>query len=293
MSKFDIQYQELIKRIDRFGYSDNDQDVRPKWHDGTPAHTTGLLHQSFTFTADEFPILTQKKVAWKTGYQELRWIWQLKSNKLEDAHKLGIKYWDDWDYGDGTIGKAYGAQLGIPCRLAGLDGKPLKMEDLDHSYSMVMDQVDSLIFDLKNNPYSRRHITEIWIPNELVEMALTPCVHLTQWFVQEDRLYLNVRCRSNDAFLGLPINVSQYYMLWAMIAQVTGYKLGEMYYDMANVHVYDRHWGALREQFKNTEYEAPKLWINPEIHNFYEFGEEDIKLVSYKHSGVIKAEVAI
>lgn len=184
MSLFDHQYQELISKIEHEGVSNEGKEIRPRWHDGTPAYTTELLHQSFTFTADEVPLLTQKKVPVKSSYAEIRAFWQLKTNKAEDFHKLGIKYWDDWVMENGTIGEAYGAQFA--------------KENIwlnDPQAPGFVDQVNYILWNLKHNPDSRRLITEIWIPGDLHKMALTPCVHLTQWIVQNGKLFLNIRCR--------------------------------------------------------------------------------------------------
>lgn len=279
MSLFDHQYKDLILRIDREGVSNEGKEVRPRWHDGAPAYTTELLHQGFTFTPDEVPLLTQRNVPAKGARNELRWIWQFKSNNLDLADELGCHWWREWPYKDGeTIGKAYGYQLGKKCR--NVDGK-------------LLDQVDYLLWGLKNNPDSRRYITELWIPEDLDQMSLTPCVHLTNWTVQNGKLFLKVECRSNDMVCGNPSNVYQYFLLWKMIAQVSGLECGLFYYDIWNAHVYDRHWDYLRKQFKNEEFPAPKLELNPDIKNFYDFKEEDIRLIDYQSTKMPRPEVAL
>ncbi|MCY8230049.1 thymidylate synthase, partial [Bacillus spizizenii] len=213
MTQFDKQYNSIIKDIMNNGISDEEFNVRTKWDsDGTPAHTLSVISKQMRFDNSEVPILTTKKVAWKTAIKELLWIWQLKSNDVTELNKMGVHIWDQWKQEDGTIGHAYGFQLGKKNR--NLNGEKV-------------DQVDYLLHQLKNNPSSRRHITMLWNPDELDSMALTPCVYETQWYVKQGKLHLEVRARSNDMALGNPFNVFQYNVLQRMIAQVTGYELGE------------------------------------------------------------------
>lgn len=156
-----------------------------------------------------------------------------------------------------------------------------------------LDQVDYLLYQLKNNPSSRRHIVTLWNPDDLDEMSLTPCVYESQWHVKENKLHLEVRCRSNDLGLGHPFNVFQYNVLQRMFAQVLGYELGEYIYHIGDAHIYIRHVEPLIEQINREVYEAPTLWINPEIKNFYDFTIDDFKLIDYKHGDKIELEVAI
>lgn len=156
-----------------------------------------------------------------------------------------------------------------------------------------VDQVDYLLHNLKHNPHSRRHITTLWNPDDLDDMSLTPCVYLTQWHVKDNKLHLVVHIRSNDMALGNPYNVFQYNVLQRMIAQVTGYELGEYIINIGNAHIYTKHVDKLKEQINRTEYPAPKLWINPKITNFYDFTIDDFKLIDYKHGDFIKYDVAI
>jgi thymidylate synthase len=281
MNSADKQYLDLVRNIIEHGYSDEGENVRPKWADGTPAYTKSLISCKMQFDNSEVPILTTKQIAWKTAIKELLWIWQMKSNRIEDLHKMNVHIWDEWEIKEGkwagTIGPAYGYQLGKKCRK--VNGE-------------LLDQVDYLLWSLKNNP-SRRMITTLWDKDDLDEMALTPCVWKTNWLVKGRKLHLIVGIRSNDMALGNPFNVFQYSVLQRMIAQVTGYELGTLTFDIDDAHVYDRHIEPLKQQLKREPYSAPKLWINPEITNFYDFTPDDFKLIDYKHHPKIEMEVAI
>jgi thymidylate synthase len=281
MNSADKQYLDLVRNIIKHGYSDEGENVRPKWADGTPAYTKSLISCKMQFDNSEVPILTTKQVAWKTSIKELLWIWQMKSNRIEDLHKMNVHIWDEWEIKEGkwagTIGPAYGYQLGKKCRK--VNGE-------------LLDQVDYLLWSLKNNP-SRRMITTLWDKDDLDEMALTPCVWKTNWLVKGRKLHLIVGIRSNDMALGNPFNVFQYSVLQRMIAQVTGYELGTLTFDIDDAHVYDRHIEPLKQQLEREPYPAPKIWINPEITNFYDFTPDDIKLIDYKHHPKIEMEVAI
>lgn len=201
----DIQYNKLIKHIINFGYSDKDNTVRPVYDDGSPAHTMMALGQQFLFDGAEVPIITSKYVAWKSAIKELLWIWQMKSNRVQDLRDMGVNIWNQWELEDGTIGSAYGYQLGKANGFYPKDKVNWNLIDynsfINSDYHIYLDQVDYLIQELKNNPASRRHITTLWNPDELDDMSLTPCVYETQWHVIEGRLHLQVRCRSNDMAL--------------------------------------------------------------------------------------------
>jgi thymidylate synthase len=282
MSQADIQYNKVLFDILQEGVSDVGENVRTVWADGTPAYTKSVISRQFRFDNSEVPILTTKKVAWKTAIKELLWIWQMKSNVVQELRDMGVKIWNEWERADGTIGRAYGYQLGKKNRLIKVNG-----------FEVMVDQVDYLIHQLMTNPSSRRHITMLWNPDELDFMSLTPCVYETQWYVRGNKLHLEVRARSNDMALGNPFNVFQYNVLQRMIAQVCGYELGEYIFNMGDAHIYDRHEKPLQQQIFNERFEAPTLWINPEITNFYDFTIDDFKLIDYKHGETIKMEVAI
>ncbi|MFQ3543681.1 thymidylate synthase [Halobacillus rhizosphaerae] len=280
MNQADLQYNQIIFNILQQGMWDTDEQVRTVWKDGTPAHTKSIISQKFRFDNTEVPILTTKRVAWKTAIKELLWIWQMKSNRVQDLRDMRVNIWNEWEQADGTIGKAYGYQL----------AKKNRVHPLTNEY---IDQVDYLLYELKNNRASRRHITTLWNPDDLEDMSLTPCVYETQWYVKQGKLSLEVRCRSNDMALGNPFNIFQYNVLQRMIAQVCGYELGEYIFNIGDAHIYDRHIEPLQQQIFNPSLEAPLLWINPNVKNFYDFTIDDFGLANYKNCGSIKMEVAI
>lgn len=305
MNQADEQYKRVVETVLRVGVMDTDQKVRTVWKDGTPAHSISWIGQHMIFDNTEVPIITTKRVAWKTAIKELLWIWQMKSNRVQDLRDMGVKIWNEWELPDGTIGKAYGYQLGkknrtikVPVDFTSevieyyLD-KGYTYDEMPKTTKMKLDQVDYLLYQLKTNPASRRHITMLWNPDELDSMALTPCVYETQWHVKQGKLHLEVRCRSNDLALGNPFNIFQYNILQRMIAQVTGYELGNYIYHIGDAHLYDRHIEPVSEQIKRESFEAPTLWINPEVKSFYDFTIDDFKLIDYKHGETINMEVAI
>ncbi len=258
------------------GYWDTDQNVRPRWVDGTPAHTVkkfGIVNRYDL--QKEFPILTIRKTFFKSSIDELLWIWQKKSNNI---HDLNSKIWDQWADESGSIGKAYGYQLGVK-----------------HKYKEgEMDQVDRVLFDLKNNPYSRRILTNIYTFQDLHEMNLYPCAYSMTFNVSDGKLNGILNQRSNDMVVANNWNVVQYSILLFMLAQVSNLQVGELVHVISDAHIYDRHIPTLKEMFKNEQFEAPKLIINPEIKNFYDFTVDDFKLVDYKSTPLDKKlEVAI
>ena len=286
MSNVDLQYNQLVFDILQKGVWDKDQNVRTVWADGTPAHTKSIVSYKLRFDNSEIPLLTTKKVAWQSAIKELFWIWQMKSNRVQDLRDMGVNIWNEWERKDGTIGKAYGYQLAKKNRTVTFEFNYKK-------FTTLVDQVDYLLYQLSNNPASRRHITMLWNPDDIESMSLTPCVYETQWYVKENKLSLEIRARSSDVALGLPFNIFQYNVLQRIIAQVTGYELGEYIVNLGDVHIYDRHIQPLQEQIFREIYEAPKLIINPDVKDFYEFKIDDFQLVDYKHGKPIKMEVAI
>lgn len=299
----DIQYNNIVKDIIDNGMWDKDQNVRTVWADGTPAYTKSVISRQFRFDNTEIPILTTKKVAWKSAIKELLWIWQMKSNVVQDLRDMGVGIWNEWERKDGTIGKAYGYQLGKKNRVikehinnvkyVATRDKGLIEVPNGISFTRLVDQVDYLLHSLKNNPASRRHITTLWNPDDIEDMSLTPCVYETQWYVREGKLHLEVRSRSNDMALGNPFNIFQYNVLQRMIAQVLGYELGEYIYNIGDVHVYERHIEGLTEQLEREFYKPPTLLINPDVRDFYDFTIDDFELVDYEHGDFIPFEVAI
>lgn len=298
----DIKYNNIIGNIMRNGTWDFHQNIRTVWADGSPAHTKSVISQRMRFDNSEIPILTSKHVAWRTAIKELLWIWQQKSNVVQDLRDVGVKIWDEWEREDGTIGKAYGYQLAKKNRTIRehLNVKQVAVKDKGLvntpdgiSYTRIVDQVDYLLHQLKNNPASRRHITTLWNPDDLDDMALTPCVYETQWYVKGGKLSLEVRSRSNDMALGNPFNIFQYNVLQRMVAQVLGYGLGEYIYNIGDAHIYERHVEELYHQTNRRLYDTPELIINPNVTNFYDFTIDDFELVDYQHGEKISYEVAI
>ena len=217
----------------------------------------------------EFPALTLRRTAFKSAVDEILWIWQKKSNNI---HELKSHIWDEWADADGSIGKAYGYQLGVK-----------------HQYKEgMMDQVDRVLFDLKENPYSRRIMTNIYVHQDLHEMNLYPCAYSMTFNVTDDRLNAVLNQRSQDILTANNWNVVQYAALLHMIAQVSGLKAGELVHVIADAHIYDRHIPLVKELISRETYPAPDFWINPEIKNFYDFTADDVRLDNYKTGPQIK-----
>lgn len=262
MSNVDIQYNNLVKEILENGYYDNNRTGIP---------TKKVFGKTFEFDLQrEFPIITSKFVAFKHAVKEMLWIYKYQSNDVNFLkEKLGVRVWDEWKKEDGTIGPAYGAQV-----------KKHK-------------QIDKLIDGLKTNPQGRRHIISLWDMNDLDDMALQPCAFMTMWDVNEGFLNCTLVQRSTDVGLGLPFNFSQYSVLIHMIAQVTNLKPGKFIHYMNNAHIYENHIPVLEKQLTLPIYESPKLRLNPDIKNFYDFELEDIELIGYEHGPKLKMDVAV
>lgn len=276
MSYADKIFKKNIRQILKYGESDNDYPVRPKWADGSPAHTKKCFCIVNRYDlSKEFPMLTLRKTNYKNALDELLWIWQKKSNKISD---LASHIWDSWAGEDGTIGKAYGYQLGIK-----------------HKYKEGMfDQVDRVLFDLKNNPHSRRIITNIYNHADLSEMALYPCAYSMTFNVTGNKLNAILNQRSQDMLTANNWNVCQYAMLVHMLAQVSGLEVGEFVHVIADAHIYDRHIPIVKELLKTRCYKAPRLIIDKSIKNFYDFTPNSITFENYKYNTKkYKIEVAI
>jgi thymidylate synthase len=293
MSKADVIYKDLVLDIMENGIWDKDQNVRTKWADGSPAHTKSVICKQIQFDNSEVPILTTKKVAWRTAIHELIWFYIKRTSDISYLRENNVKIWGEWTKEPtprmpySNIGKAYGHQLGKPIRT----GEKIsfgKFTDFDYK-----NQVEILIDGLKTNPASRRHVISMWNIDDLSEMTLYPCVWHNQWLVKEGRLHLIVGIRSNDLALGNPFNIFQYYVLQRMIAQVTGYELGTLTFNINDLHIYERHIDPLLSQIDRKQFEAPELCINPEIRNFDDFTIDDFKLINYKHGESVPMEVAI
>ena len=276
MSYADNVFIENCRDILENGFSTENEKVRPVWEDGTPAYTIkkfGVINRYDL--SKEFPILTLRYTNWKAAIDEMLWIWQKKSNRIED---LNSHIWDSWMGEDGTIGKAYGYQLGIK-----------------HEYKEGMfDQVDRVIYDLNNNPGSRRIMTNIYNFEDLHEMNLYPCAYSMTFNVVDGKLNAILNQRSQDTLAANNWNVVQYSALMHMLAQVSGLKVGELVHVISDMHIYDRHIPLIKELIAREPYAAPKFEINPDIKDFYEFTVDDFNIVDYKHGKSIgKVPIAV
>lgn len=264
MSYADKVFRANAEDILQNGIWDTDREVRPRWLDGTPAHTIKKFCIVNRYDlSKEFPIITLRKQGFKNAVDEILWIWQKKSNKIADLHS---HIWDSWAGEDGTIGKAYGYQLGV---------KNIYKEG-------EFDQVDRVLYDLKHNPASRRIMTNIYNFADLNEMNLYPCAYSMTFNVTGDRLNGILNQRSNDMAVANGWNVMQYAVLLHMFAQVSGLKVGELVHVIADAHIYDRHIESVKDMLKNPEYPAPKFVMNPDIKNFYDFTVDDFRLEGYE-----------
>ncbi|MEA5151121.1 MAG: thymidylate synthase [Oscillospiraceae bacterium] len=248
------------------GVWDTDRPVRPRWEDGESAHTIkkfGVVNRYDL--SKEFPILTIRRTFWKSAIDELLWIWQAKSNNVRE---LRTRVWDAWADENGSIGKAYGYQLGVK----------------HHYPEGDMDQVDKLLWDLKNNPASRRIMTNIYNFADLSEMALYPCAYSMTFNVSGNTLNAILNQRSQDMLAANNWNVVQYSVLTMMLAQVSGLEAGELVHVIADAHIYDRHIPAVREIIAKAPRSAPKLAIDPEVRDFYKFTRDSFRLEGYSYS---------
>ena len=276
MSRADEIFVAMCRDILENGVSTEGEKVRPKWEDGTSAYTIkkfGVVNRYDL--AKEFPALTLRRTAIKSCTNEMLWIWQKKSNNI---HDLKSSIWDEWADENGSIGKAYGYQMGVK-----------------HRYKEgMMDQVDRVIYDLKNNPFSRRIMTNIYVHQDLYEMNLDPCAYSMTFNVTtrpgSDKLVLNaiLNQRSQDILTANNWNVCQYAVLMHMLAQVCDMEVGELVHVIADAHIYDRHIPLVEELISREQHPAPTFWINPEIKDFYKFTEDDIRLDNYVTGSQIK-----
>ena len=270
MSYADKVFVAMCQDILENGTSTEGELVRPHWEDGTSAYTIkkfGVVNRYDL--SKEFPAITLRKTYIKSATDELLWIWQKKSNNI---HDLKSHVWDEWADEDGSIGKAYGYQLGVK-----------------HKYKEgMMDQVDRLIYDLKNNPYSRRMLTNIYVHQDLSEMNLYPCAYSMTFNVTGDRLNAILNQRSQDVLAANNWNVVQYAVLVHMLAQVTGFKPGELVHVIADAHIYDRHIPIVKELITRPTHPAPKFYMNPDVKDFYDFTLDDFRIEDYETGPQIK-----
>ena len=266
MSRADEIFIQNCKDILENGVWDTDRPVRPRWEDGAPAHTIkkfGIVNRYDL--SKEFPILTIRRTYWKSAIDELLWIWQAKSNNVKE---LRTRVWDAWADENGSIGKAYGYQLGVK-----------------HHYPQgEMDQVDKVLWDLKNNPASRRIMTNIYTFADLSEMALYPCAYSMTFNVSGNKLNAILNQRSQDMLAANNWNVVQYAVLTMMMAQVSGLEPGEFMHVIADAHIYDRHVPAIEKIIANEPKAAPTFRIDPSVDDFYKFTRDSFTVENYEFS---------
>ena len=265
MSYADRVYIETCKKILSEGTWDTDRNVRPRWEDGTSAHTIKLFGVVNRYDLQkEFPIMTLRRTYWRSCIDELLWIWQKKSNNV---HELNSHIWDSWADETGSIGKAYGYQLAQK-----------------HAYPEgEFDQVDRVLYQLKNDPGSRRILTSMYNFADLNEMHLHPCAYSMTFNVSGNRLNAILNQRSQDMLTANNWNVVQYAALVHMIAQVTGFEPGELVHVIADCHIYDRHVEMVEKMLALEPYDAPAFSLNPEVRDFYAFKTSDFRFENYQY----------
>ena len=263
MSRADELFIQNCRDILDNGVWDTDLAVRPHWEDGTPAHTVkkfGIVNRYNL--QEEFPILTIRRTYWKTAVDELLWIWQKKSNNI---HDLRAHIWDQWADETGSIGKAYGYQLGVK-----------------HVYPEgEMDQVDRVLYDLKHNPASRRIMTNIYNFQDLHEMNLYPCAYSMTFNVSGNVLNAILNQRSQDMLAANNWNVVQYAVLVYMFAQVSGLIPGELVHVIADAHIYDRHVPIVEKMLTQAPSPAPQFTVDPAVTDFYAFTRDSFSMEGY------------
>ena len=276
MSRADRLYIETCRRILTDGVSDEGLPVRPRWQDGTPAHTKRLFGVVNRYDLrEEFPIMTLRRTYFRSCVDELLWIWQKKSNNV---HDLKSRIWDSWADETGSIGKAYGYQL----------GKKYRFPEGEN------DQVDHVLYALRHDPASRRILTNLYNFEELSEMALAPCVYSMTFQVSGSTLNAILNQRSQDMLTANNWNVVQYAVLVHMLAQVSGLVAGELVHVIADCHIYDRHIPTVERLLEREPLPAPEFYVNPKIDDFYAFTPEDFSLKNYRyHDFSEKIPVAI
>lgn len=276
MSFADKVFINTCKDILQNGFWDTELDVRPRWEDGAPAHTVkkfGVVNRYDL--SKEFPAQTIRKTFIKSAVDELLWIWQKKSNNIND---LGSHVWDSWADENGSIGKAYGYQLGVK----------------HHYKEGDMDQVDRVLYDLKHNPQSRRILTNIYVHQDLSEMALYPCAYSMTFNTSGNKLNAILNQRSQDMLAANAWNVAQYAALVHMFAQVSGLEAGEFVHVIADAHIYDRHIPIIEELISREPYDAPDFIMDKSITDFYSFTKDNFSLENYKyHDFNAKIPVAV
>ena len=265
MSYADQVYIQTCREILSKGFRDDALPVRPRWEDGTPAHTVKLFGVVNRYDLrKEFPLMTLRRTYWKSAVDELLWIWQKKSNRVAD---LGSHIWDSWADENGTIGKAYGYQMRVK----------------HHYPEGDFDQVDRVLYDLKHNPQSRRILTSMYNFADLSEMGLYPCAYSMTFNVTGNVLNAILNQRSQDMLTANNWNVVQYAALLCMFAQVSGLIPGELVHVIADCHIYDRHIPMVERMLELEPYEAPEVRLDPEVLDFYSFTKDSLRVENYRY----------
>lgn len=276
MSLADTIFMQNCRQILEHGVWDTTEQVRPRWQDGAPAHTVkafGIVNR-YDLQA-EFPIMTLRKTGFRNAVDEILWIWQKKSNNIRD---LGSHIWDAWADENGTIGKAYGYQLGVKHRYR--EGE--------------FDQVDRILYDLRHNPASRRILSNLYVHADLHEMGLYPCAYSMTFNVGAGKLNAILNQRSADMLTANNWNVVQYAVLVHMFARASGLEVGELVHVIADAHIYDRHVPLVEEMLQKEPLPAPSLYIDPAASDFYTFTVDSFRLERYEFHKLGKAiEVAV
>ena len=275
MAYADKIFKDNLRNVLDNGVWDTDYEVRPRWSDGTPANTKYItsVFNSYDIQKEGIPITTLRPVAWKTAIKELLWIWQDMSNDVNLLKKkYNVHYWDSWMDKKGTLNKSYGYQLAKTIEFP--EGR--------------FNQVERIIYLIKNDPMNRRITSNMLNLEEMSEMTLAPCAYGTWWSVRGEYLDLTLLQRSQDAVSASNINIWQYFILLKIISQITGYKAGKFNHFINNWHIYNRHINFAEELLTREEYPAPTLWINPNITDFYDFTIDDFQLIDYQHGEQIK-----
>lgn len=303
MSYADKVFKENLKSILDNGTSTENQKVRPHWEDGTPAYTIKQFGISNTYDLrKEFPAITVRKTALKSCMDEILWIYQKKSNNI---HDLNSHIWDEWADENGSIGKAYGYQVGKTHLHDKINYDKLSIveslcpstktsfDDINSMINLHLDQMDGVLYDLINTPFSRRIMISLWNPEESHEMNLEPCCWSVNFNVTDeggDKLVLNMvlNQRSNDFITANNWNTAQYAILLMMVAQSVNMIPGKLVHNITDCHVYDRHIDIAKELINRPEHPAPKVSLNPDIKNFYDFKVNDLIVEDYVTEPQIK-----
>ena len=276
MSKADQIFCSMCEDIIERGTTTEGQKVRPKWEDGTPAYTIKQFGVCNRYDLrEEFPALTLRRTALKSAMDEVLWIYQKKSSNIRDLHS---HIWDEWADKTGSIGKAYGYQIGVK----------------SHYPQGDFDQMDKVLYDLRESPYSRRIMTNTYVFSDLSEMNLYPCAYSVTYNVtqracdEKPTLNMLLNQRSQDILAANNWNVCQYAILLMMVAQTVGMIPGELVHMIADAHIYDRHVDIIRELISRPQFDAPKVTLNPEVADFYAFTTDDLIVEGYEHGPQVK-----